>query len=97
MLLVNSTHVLWDNTNGMVSVWNYSTASNSLLSHREYGPYAGWTAKAVSDGADGNIRVLWDNADGRMSLWGLDNTTGIFGQFTYGPYSGWTATTVSGF
>jgi len=79
-----------------VSVWNYNPADGSFT-HHEYGPFAGWTAAGVSDGANGKTRLLWDNSDGRMSLWSFDNATGIFGQFTYGGFSGWTANTISGF
>ncbi len=90
-----TTHVLWNGTGGIVSIWNYSTADGSHT-FQNYGPFAGWTAKAVADGGtDGRTRVLWDNADGRMSLWSLDNNAGTFTQNTFGPYGGWTATAVS--
>ena len=90
-----TTHILWDNTDGRMSLWDYSTASGSETYHI-YGPYTGWAAKAVADGgADGRQRVLWDNTDGRMSLWSLDNGAARFTQYTFGPYAGWTAKAVS--
>jgi pimeloyl-ACP methyl ester carboxylesterase len=87
-------HVFWNNTNGSLSLWNYDPSSGGFT-QKTYGPYPGWTAKAVADGTDGMTRVLWDNADGRMSLWSLDNTSGSFTQHTFGPYPNWTARFVS--
>lgn len=88
-----ATHVLWTNTDGRLSLWNY--ADSGAFSQITYGPYAGWTAKAVADGPDGRQRVLWTNTSGAVSLWSLDNTTGQFTQNTYGPYAGWSASALS--
>lgn len=88
-----ATHVLWTNADGRLSLWNY--ADSGAFSQITYGPYAGWTAKAVADGPDGRQRVLWTNTSGAVSLWSLDNTTGQFTQNTYGPYSGWSASALS--
>ena len=87
-------HVLWDNTSGAASIWNYNPASGTFTQNT-YGPYTNWTAKAVADGPDDLTRVLWDNTDGRMSLWSLNNATAAFTQYTFGPYGGWTATALS--
>lgn len=76
-----TTHILWGNTDGRISLWNYSTASGTYT-HREYGPYAGWAAKSVADGPDGRTRILWDNVNGMMDLWSLDSTTGGNSPFT---------------
>jgi uncharacterized repeat protein (TIGR03803 family) len=89
-----SVHLLWDNANGAASLWNYSP-NGGLFAQNTYGPYTGWTAKAVADGPDGDTRVLWTNTDGRLSVWSLDNMTGSFTQNTFGPYPGWIATAVS--
>ncbi len=88
-----ATHVLWINADGRLSLWNY--ADSGAFSQITYGPYAGWTAKAVADGPDGRQRVLWTNTSGAVSLWSLDNTTGQFTQNTYGPYPGWSASALS--
>ncbi len=89
-----TTHVLWDNSNGRMSLWNYSTASGTF-SHQEYGPYSGYTAQAIADGPDGRTRILWDRSDGVMSMWSLDNAAGAFSHYEFGPYSGYTAIGVS--
>ncbi len=89
-----TTHINWTNTDGRLSLWNYDPLAGSFT-QITYGPYPGWSAKAVADGPDGKTRVLWDNTNGTMSLWSLDNTTGIFSQNSFGPYPGWTATSLS--
>lgn len=89
------THVLWTNTSGAASIWNYD-ADNGSFAQNTYGPYPGWAAKTIAEnGLDGLIRVLWDSANGQASLWSLDNTTSVFSQFSYGPYAGWTANALS--
>ena len=90
----NTTHILWDNTSGQMSLWNYSTADGSFT-HREYGPYAGYTASGITDGSDGKEQILWDRTDGTASIWSLNNTSGVFTHAEYGPYSGYTAVALS--
>jgi cyclophilin family peptidyl-prolyl cis-trans isomerase len=87
-------HILWDNTDGTASIWNYSL-TNGSFTQNTYGPYPNWTAKTLTDGPDGLTRVLWDNADGTASIWSLNNTTGQFTQFSFGPYTNWTAKALS--
>ncbi len=87
-------HILWDNTNGTASLWNYDT-STGTFTQNQYGPYPGWTAKTVADGPDGQTRVLWDNTNGTASIWSLNNSTGQFTDYNFGPYSGWTANAIS--
>ncbi len=89
-----TTHILWDNSSGLTSVWDYSTADGTF-SHQEYGPYAGYTAQAIADGPDGRTRILWDRSDGLVSVWSLDNAAGAFTYHEFGPYSGYTAIGVS--
>ena len=91
------THVLWNNTNGTASLWNYDTTGGTYTQN-SFGPYSGWSARAIADGGtDGLTRVLWDNANGQMSLWSLNNTVsgGSFTQHSFGPFAGWTAKAVS--
>ena len=91
----DKTHILWDNTDGRASVWNYTPASGGFTQNT-YGPYGGWSAVSIADGGtDGRTRVLWNKTDGTASIWNLNNTTGQFSQFSFGPYSGWTAKTLS--
>ena len=87
------THVVWTNTDGRVSLWNYS--DDGTFTQITYGPYPGWAAKAIADGPDGRQRVLWVNTNGTVSIWSLDNTTGQFTQNSYGPYDGWSASALS--
>jgi hypothetical protein len=94
MTLIGATHILWNNTDGTASIWNYSPTTGAFTQNT-YGPYLNWTAKTVADGPDGQTRVLWDNTDGTASIWSLNNTTGLFTQFTFGPYTNWTAAAVS--
>ncbi|MDQ2798958.1 MAG: WD40 repeat domain-containing protein, partial [Armatimonadota bacterium] len=84
------THVLWNNDNKSIAIWNQDVTTGGFTPHF-YGPYAGWTAKAIADGPDGKTRVLWTRPDGAMILWKLDNGTGVYSLFQYGPYDGWTA------
>ena len=84
-----TTHLLWTNTNGTASLWNYSPATGGYT-YENYGQYGGWSAVGVSDGRDGKVRLLWDNTSGLASPWSLDNTAGFFTQFTFGPFGGWT-------
>ncbi len=86
-------HILWNNTNGQVSLWNVNT--DTTYQHAEYGPYSGWSARSLATGPDNISHLLWDYKDGTTSLWALDTGTGIFSYQNYGPFSGWTAVAVS--
>ena len=89
------THILWNNTNGAASIWNYNPGDGSHT-HQEYGPYTGYTATATADGgSDSKTRVLWNKTDGAASIWSLDNTTGQFAHFEFGPFTDYTATALS--
>ena len=90
-----TTHVFWTNADGRLSLWNYSDAGT--FTQTTYGPYTGWTPKAIADGPDGRQRVLWTNANGSVSLWVLDNAAGVatMTHAEFGPYAGWTASALS--
>ena len=61
-----TTHVLWDNANGMSTIWNYNTVTGTFTQN-VFGPYPGWSAKAIADGGtDGRTRVLWETATVRL-------------------------------
>lgn len=45
----NHTQILWDNANGAASLWNVASDGAHTISPT-YGPYPGWTARAVSEG-----------------------------------------------
>jgi streptogramin lyase len=59
-----------------------------------YGPYPGWTARAISTGADGLTRVLWTSEGGSASLW-LVGSQGNQASFQFGAISGWSAVDVA--
>ncbi len=86
-------HVLWKNANGTTSIWTLNQAGTYI--HHEFGPYAGWTAKAIADGPDGRTHVLWTNTNGAAALWNLDNSTGQFTYASYGPFTGFAAVSLS--
>lgn len=88
-------HVLWNNLNSTASIWSYET-SGGTYSHTEYGPFAGYTAKAIADGGtDGRTRVLWTKTNGSVSLWSLDNLNAAYTHAEFGPFAGYTATALS--
>lgn len=91
----NTTHILWNSSDGRASVWNQQADEFGSFTQNTFGPYTGWSAKAIADGTDGRTSLLWNKTDGTMSLWDLDNSSGLFSQFSFGPYSGWTALGVS--
>jgi uncharacterized repeat protein (TIGR03803 family) len=63
-----------------------SAAAASTL----YGPFAGWTATALSAGADSVPHILWNNVSGQASVWNVNADT-TYQHFEYGPYPGWNA------
>ena len=91
----SQTHLLWTNPDGAAAVWTVSASGSPTTN--TYGPFAGWTAKAIADGGgtNGKTRVLWSNTDGMVSLWSLDNSTAAYTHAEFGPYAGWTATLLS--
>lgn len=58
------------------------------------GPFSGWTATAISDGADGLSRVLWQNGDGRVGL-EIVGPSGSQAALRFSAEFGWTAIDVS--
>ena len=90
-----ATHLLWTNSNGAAAIWTVGASGPPAAN--TYGPFPGWTAKAIADGggADGKTRVLWANTDGAISLWSLDNSTRAYTHAEFGPYAGWSAAALS--
>ncbi|MGO8671130.1 MAG: hypothetical protein ACLQVD_07180 [Capsulimonadaceae bacterium] len=87
-------HILWSNTKGTLSLWDYNPSTQTYVQDI-YGPFPGWTAQSVADGPDGLTRVMWVNTSGAVSIWSQDSSTGAYTQDTFGPYKGWTATAMS--
>jgi len=88
-------HVMWNGADGTMSLW--TVGDDGTWTHKEYGPFPGWTAKMMTDGADGVTNILWTHApDGQVSLWKLDSA-GHPSNTEYGPYPGWSAVALSRF
>ncbi|MGO8673769.1 MAG: hypothetical protein ACLQVD_20720 [Capsulimonadaceae bacterium] len=87
------TYVLWANSSGALSLWNYSVTAGTYTQNA-YGPYPGWTASSIAAGPDGLARVLWVNSGGAASIWSVADT-GAFTQSTFGPFPGWSAQALS--
>ncbi len=84
----NAPRLLWDDPNGLTSLWNIDGAGNHT--YRTYGPFTGWTPTALAVGPDNAPRLLWDNGNGTGALWSVD-TVGDYGVHLYGPFPGWSA------
>ena len=84
-------HILWNNTDHRVMLWNVDSAF-SLLTYAGYGPYTDgapqnlWSAGGVSVGPDNVQHLLWSNTDRRAMFWdvGADFSFMLAG---YGPYT----------
>ena len=102
----NHTHLLWNNPDGSVSLWNLD-ATGSVVTSYNYGPYTDdgtaatpWYAAALATGPNGLSHILWTNPDGRVILWTVTDS-GSFTYGVYGPYQDgapntpWSATALS--
>ncbi len=87
-------HILWTNTSGRMALWTYSDGTGAYT-NLQYGPYPGWSARAIADGTDGSPRILWTNTNGQATVWTVNTATGGETQFDYGPYPGWSAKSVA--
>ena len=85
-----STWMLRDNPDGSAALWKSNT-TGSIVMASTYGPYAGWTAKAVAVGANNVPRIIWTNTDGRLSLWNTADAQPQNTCLVFGPYAGYTA------
>lgn len=86
----NMVHLLWNNTDGRVMLWNVDSTFH--FTYAGFGPYTDkgpqdkWSATALATGPDGLTRIVWNNTDYRVMLWNIDS---LF-HFTlagYGPYT----------
>ena len=91
----NLTRLVWNNTDSTISLWKIA-ADGSVAAQNTYGPFAGWSASALSMGPDSVARVLCTHpADGKMSLWRIDPSSPAFSATDYGPYAGYTPLSVA--
>ncbi len=104
----NIVHLLWNNTDHRVMLWNVDSNFNFTLAG--YGPYTDtsvssdpgnlWSATALATGPDNVSRIAWNNVDGRVMLWDVDQsfnfTLAGYGPYTDGaPSNKWSAVGVS--
>ncbi len=88
------TRLLWNKTDGAASLW--SVNPDTTYASVQYGPFPGWTAKAVAAAPDGSTNLLWTNTNGQASLWNVTALTpGGYTATQYGPYPGYTAVSLS--
>ncbi len=88
------TQLLWNNTNGQASLWTVN--ADGIFSNVVYGPYAGWTAKAVAAAPNGSTYLLWSNTNGQASLWHVTALTPTgYTASQYGSYPGYHAVSLS--
>jgi len=88
------THIVWNNVNGTVSLWNLTPAGT--LTFANYGPFRDgpqgtlWTAIGLSTGPNGVTHLLWTNTGtGRMSTWEVRPDFSQQSVYVYGPFAGW--------
>ena len=86
------THLLWANPDGSASL--FTLAPDGTFTYHIFGPYAGWTAKSISDGPDGITHLLWNNVNGLVSIFDI-NPDYTYAYHFYGPFSGWTGIALS--
>jgi len=86
----NIVHLLWNNTDHRVMLWNVAPDFSFTLAG--YGPYTDnapqnlWSATALATGPDNVTRIAWNNTDYRVMLWNVapDFSFSLAG---YGPYT----------
>jgi hypothetical protein len=88
-----NSYVLWRHTNGAISLWLVD-ANLNYVTHRQYGPYEGWTAESLSVETIGGVnkdrfRVIWRATNGQVSLWIVDANLNFVNNHVHGPYWGW--------
>ncbi len=86
-------HLLWDNGNGTAAVWRLgpSGAETGGAVRRQFGPFAGWAARALAVGPDRLAHVLWAGPGRAASVWSVDMEGGEVGHWEFGPFDGWEA------
>jgi hypothetical protein len=75
---------------GLLSVAVSGTEVNRAI----YGPFYGWQARSIADGADGLTRVLWNKFDGSVGL-SLFEEGSMAATYRFASSPGWTAQDVT--
>ncbi len=86
--------LLWNKTDGTAALWRVN--ADGTFSSVTYGPFPGWTARAVAEAPNGTTDLLWTNTNGQASLWNVTALTASgYTARQYGPYTGYTAVSLS--
>ena len=64
------THILWNNPDHRVILWNVDSAFN--FTYHLYGLTAGLSAVALATGPDSKSRVLWNGPNGTAQVWTIN-------------------------
>ena len=94
LALPSVSHILWGNVSGESAFWTVQP-DGSFQDNAHYGPYSGWSAKALADGPNGSAHLLWANTSGEAALWTVQPDGSFHDDAHYGPYSGWSAQGIS--
>lgn len=81
--------VAWSKADGAMALW--TLGSNAVYeSSSTYGPFAGWTARALRVSRyNSSICVAWEGDANAVSVWNLGSSGVLQSAQTYGPYPGW--------
>ena len=86
----NVSHILWNNTDNRVMLWDVNTDFSFTLAG--FGPYTDgapqnlWSAVGLSVGPDNVQHLLWSNTDRRAMFWNVASDFS-FTLAGYGPYT----------
>ena len=89
----NTTRFAWKQHEG-ASSWTVFP-NGGVVSSNLFGPFSGWSVRAVGAGYDGRSRILWTHFDGRAAIWRVSAQNALEGSDVFGPYPGWTAVDVA--
>ncbi|BDI33782.1 hypothetical protein CCAX7_58330 [Capsulimonas corticalis] len=81
----NVTWLLWAGTTGATTLDAYNS-QNTLVNHLDLGVDAGWTARDLGVGADGNLRILWTSATGSGRLRVLTSAGSVLSTHDFSPF-----------
>ncbi len=84
------TRMLWRDWSGQADVWEVNT-SLGIANSAAYGPYDGWTARAIAVDGGNQTHILWTNWNGAADVWILSANLSLVTDAEYPQVSDWTA------
>lgn len=84
-------HILWDNRQGTAALWRITAGGKT---QRQFGPFAGWSARTLALGPDGAAHLLWTGRGGTASVWSVAED-GETRHSEFGPFAGWEAASLA--